>query len=214
MKEKEEKYWSKFPDSYDKNMEYVVGKELLGDISERLKNLSNLGEVVEFGCGTGYFSTILSHNASQMISTDLSEELLSKAKTRLINRPNVTLQKENCIKTSFSSDRFDTVFMANLIHVIEHPIKALQESHRILKADGLLIIVTFTNHGMRKFDTIKMGIRFLRAWGKPPQHTHSFSPESLGSLMESTGFSINESGLLGTKTKAVFMIGQKEQQSA
>lgn len=211
MKEKEEKYWSRFPDSYDKNMEYVVGKELLGDISERLKNLSNLGEVVEFGCGTGYFSTILSHNASQMISTDLSDELLSKAITRLNDSPNVTFQKEDCTKTSFSSDRFDTVFMVNLIHVIEHPVKALQESHRILQAGGLLIIVTFTNHGMRKFDTIKMGIRFLRAWGKPPRHTHSFSPESLGSLMESTGFSINESGLLGDKTKAVFMIGQKKQ---
>jgi ubiquinone/menaquinone biosynthesis C-methylase UbiE len=211
MKEKEEKYWSRFPDSYDKNLEYVVGKELLGNISERLKNLSNLGEVIEFGCGTGYFSKILSHSASQMISTDLSDELLGKAITRLNDSPNVTFQEEDCIKTSFSSDRFDTVFMANLIHVIEHPIKALQESHRILKAGGLLIIVTFTNHGMRKFDTIKMGIRFLRAWGKPPQHTHSFSPESLGSLMESTGFLVNESGLLGDKTKAVFMIGQKKQ---
>jgi ubiquinone/menaquinone biosynthesis C-methylase UbiE len=211
MKEKKEKYWSRFPDSYDKNLEYVVGKELLGNISERLKNLSNLGEVIEFGCGTGYFSKILSHSASQMISTDLSDELLGKAITRLNDSPNVTFQEEDCIKTSFSSDRFDTVFMANLIHVIEHPIKALQESHRILKAGGLLIIVTFTNHGMRKFDTIKMGIRFLRAWGKPPQHTHSFSPESLGSLMESTGFLVNESGLLGDKTKAVFMIGQKKQ---
>ena len=207
----EEKYWSRFPDLYDINQEYVAGKELLEDIAERLKNLSNLGDVVELGCGTGYFSEILSHNANHMISTDLSDELLSKAKTRLNDCPNISFQKEDCIKTSFSSGRFDTVFMANLIHVIEHPIKALQESHRVLKADGLLIIVTFTNHGMRKFDTIKMGVRFLCAWGKPPQHTHSFSPESLGSLMESTGFLINESGLLGDKTKAVFMIGQKKQ---
>lgn len=129
MEGKKEKYWSRFLDSYDKNQEYVTDKELLGDISERLKNLSNLGEVIELGCGTGYFSEILSHSASKMISTDLSDELLSKAKTRLNDSLNVSFQKEDCIKTSFLSSRFDTVFMVNLIHVIEHPIKALQESH-------------------------------------------------------------------------------------
>ncbi|MCA9933169.1 MAG: class I SAM-dependent methyltransferase [Ardenticatenaceae bacterium] len=211
MGDEKEKYWSRFQDSYDKNQEYVVGKKLLGIISEKLGDLTGLGEVVEFGCGTGYFSEILFHNASQMIATDLSDELLGKAKMRLKDNPNVTFQKEDCVQTSFTPDRFDTVFMANIIHVIEHPIKALQESYRILKAGGILIIVTFTNHGMKKFDIIKMGARFLRAWGKPPQHTSSFSPESLASLMESAGFFVNESGLLGNKTKAVFMIGQKKQ---
>ena len=36
--------------------------------------------------------------------------------------------------------QFDTMFMANVIHVIENPSLALQECYRILKDDGLLII--------------------------------------------------------------------------
>jgi len=42
-----EEYWSKFPDTYDKNMEYVVGKELRDEIIEELNRLPELGELVE-----------------------------------------------------------------------------------------------------------------------------------------------------------------------
>jgi ABC-2 type transport system ATP-binding protein len=48
-----EEYWSRFPDTYDKKMEYVVGKELLDEIKQELNCLPELGELVEFGCGTG-----------------------------------------------------------------------------------------------------------------------------------------------------------------
>jgi ABC-2 type transport system ATP-binding protein len=99
--------------------------------------------------------------------------------------------------------------MANLIHVIENPSIALQECYRILKDDGLLIITSFTNHGMKPLDIIKLGFRFMKVWGKPPKYTHRFSLESLGALMESTGSSIEESKLLGDKTKTLYLIGKK-----
>lgn len=51
-----EEYWSRFPDTYDKKMEYVVGKELLDEINHELNNLPELGELVEFGCGTGIYT--------------------------------------------------------------------------------------------------------------------------------------------------------------
>jgi hypothetical protein len=49
----------------------------------------------------------------------------------------------------------------------------------------------------------------MKVWGKPPEHTHRFPPDSLGSLMESAGFTIEESKLLGNKTKALYLIGKK-----
>jgi ABC-2 type transport system ATP-binding protein len=114
------------------------------------------------------------------------------------------------MQTSFPAQRFDTVFMANLIHVIEDPLKALQESHRILKNDGRLIVVSFTNSGMSWLDTMKLGFRFLKAWGKPPRHAQSFSLDELGSLMEKAGFTLEKSQLLGNSTKAVYLIGRKK----
>jgi ABC-2 type transport system ATP-binding protein len=207
--EMKEKYWSRFQATFDENQEYVVGKDFLDDVKENIKRLSDLGEVLELGCGTGYFTEVVAQNADHVFATDISDELLERAKIRLNEIDNITIQKENCTSTSFSSNQFDTLFMANLIHVIENPSLALQECYRILKDDGVLIITSFTNHGMKPLEIIKLGFRFMKVWGKPPKHTHRFSPDSLGSLMETAGFTIEESKLLGDKTKALYLIGKK-----
>jgi ABC-2 type transport system ATP-binding protein len=207
--EMKEKYWSRFQATFDENQEYVVGKYFLDDVKENIKRLPDLGEVLELGCGTGIFTEVVAPNADHVFATDLSDELLERAKIRLNEIDNITIQKENCTNISFPANQFDTVLMANLIHVIENPSRALQECYRVLKDDGLLVITSFTNYGMKPLEIIKLGFRFMKVWGKPPKHTHRFSPESLGSLMESAGFTIEESILLGDKTKALYLIGKK-----
>jgi ABC-2 type transport system ATP-binding protein len=205
-----EQYWSRFPDTYDNNQQYVVGKELLDRITEELDGLPELGELIEFGCGTGRFTATIAGKCKNMFATDLSDSLLNTAKKRLHDFPNVTVQKEDCMETSFSSKAFDTVFMANLIHVVDSPNGVLEESFRILKNGGTIIIVTFTGHGMKLLDKLKMGLRFLRAWGKPPKHTHSFSLQDLTSMMGEVGFGIKSSKLIGDRTKALYVIGSKD----
>ena len=204
-----EKYWSRFSETYDENQEYVVGKDFLDEVKINLDNLSNLGEVLELGCGTGCFTETLAKNSKHIFATDLSGELLEKARERLGNNDKITFQKENCYTTSFKSERFDTVFMANLIHVIEDPSKVLQECSRVLKDDGLLIITSFTNYTMKTLEIIKLGFRYIKVWGKPPRYTHRFSPDTLGSLMESAGFSVKELKILGDRTKSLYLTGRK-----
>jgi ABC-2 type transport system ATP-binding protein len=205
-----EEYWSRFPDTYDKKMEYVVGKELLDEIKQELNRLPELGELVEFGCGTGIYTETIVPKTKRMFATDLSDSLLAVARARMGDHPKVTIQKENCMATSFPSEALDSVFMANLIHVIESPSTLLQECYRILRKGGTLVIVTFTDHGMKLWEKIKMGLRFVKSWGKPPAHTHSFTPEELTSMMEDTGFTIKTSKVIGDNTKALYIIGQKD----
>ena len=112
--------------------------------------------------------------------------------------------------TSFTSDAVDSVFMANLIHVIESPTMLLQECCRILRQGGTLVIVTFTDRVMNLWEKIKMGLRFVRSWGKPPAHTHSFTPDDLASMMKDAGFTIKTSKVIGDTTKALYIIGQKD----
>ena len=74
----------------------------------------------------------------------------------------------------------------------------------------MLIIATYTNYGMKLLEKIKMGIRFLKSWGKPPRHVHTFSPDKLASLIQKAGFTVEKSKLIGNKTKALFLIGKKK----
>ena len=207
--ENKETYWSRFADTYDEQQAYVAGKTFIAEINAELKQLSRLGDVLELGCGTGKFTEAIAQNATSLIATDLSAELLEKARQRLIGNARVSFQKKNCMRTSFSQARFDTVFMANLIHVIENPRGVIRESHRILKPGGKLIIVTYTSYGMKLLDKIKLGIRFLRSWGKPPRHTHNFSPENVSSLLQNEGFTVAVSKLIGIKTRALYVIARK-----
>ncbi len=204
-----EEYWSRFPDTYDKKMAYVVGDELREAIIQELNRLPELGEMVEFGCGTGVFTETIVKKTKSMIATDLSDNLLAVAKTRLGNHPKVKFQKENCMATSFPPKALDAVFMANVIHIIESPNTLLQECYRILRDNGTIVIVSFTDHGMKIWEKIKMGLRFARSWGKPPAHTHTLSPGSLASMVKKAGFTIETSKVIGTKTRAIYIIGRK-----
>lgn len=205
-----EKYWSRFPDTYDQKMEYVVGKKLRDEIIQELNRLPELGELVELGCGTGIFTEAIVSKTKRMFATDLSGSLLAVARRRIGDHPKVTIQKENCMATSFPSEAADSVFMANLIHIVESPGTLLEECYRILREGGTLVIVTFTGHGMKLWQKITMSLRFIKAWGKPPAHTHSFSPEGLASMIEDAGFSVKTSKVIGDKTRALVIIAEKD----
>ena len=137
MTEREEEFWGRSAQSYDDNIEYIVGRSLIQAIKKVLQEECDLKELIEFGCGTGLSTRALVKNAKHIIATDVSDEMVEMAAKKLKRFKNVTVQKADCYSTSFPSGRFDTVFMASLLNVIEYPLDALRESYRVLK-DGAI----------------------------------------------------------------------------
>jgi ubiquinone/menaquinone biosynthesis C-methylase UbiE len=211
MRGQEEQYWSKYARTYNSDQEYIIGKRVLQAITGKLSEENELGDVIEFGCGVGYFTRAIANSARQVIATDLSDEMLNMARVHLQGFQNVTIQKANAEDTSFPSERFDTVCIANLIHVVENPIRVLQESHQILKDRGLLLVVDFTTYGMNWYERMKLAIRYLRKWGMPPRHgRNGLTPAQLVSFVEEVGFRVDELGLLGDRTKAIYLRARKQ----
>lgn len=202
---KKEEYWSKFANTFNEDQNYIVGSAVQQALKERLSSESDLGELIEFGCGAGFFTKDIAANASHVMATDLSDEMLAIARTQLKNLQNVTVEKSDCEKPDFPDGKFNSVFMANLVHVIENPLLALQESFRILKNGGLLLIISYTPYGVKRFEKIKMVFRFMRKWGKPPSYYRNLSPDELRSLVESAGFQVEEIQLVGDKAKALYL---------
>jgi len=208
---KKEEYWSKFAHGYDEGVDYIVGKAIQQEIVKRLSEEYNLGDVVEFGCGTGYFTKVIAQNAECVIATDLSDEMLEVARTQLKAFQNITIQKADCENVSFPSGKFDTVFMANVIHFIENTFEALQESYRILKDGGLLLLVDYTGYSMKWFEKMKLGIRFIKKCGMPPRYAQTnLSPDEFSFLVEGAGFTLEKIQLIGEKTKALYLKGRKK----
>lgn len=211
---KKERYWSKYAHTYDDYTEYVIGRTIRQTIIKRLSEEHDLGETIEFGCGTGYFTKAIAKNVKHVTATDLSDEMLEIAKMQLEEFQNVTIQKADCEGAFYSSEAFDTVFMANVIHTIENPLKALQESYRILKNEGLLLIVSYTDYGMNWFEKIELGIRYLAKFGMPPPYgLRNYSPDELKSTVKNAGFKVEEIELIGEKPKALYLKGRKKKET-
>ena len=207
---KKERYWSRFAQGYDEGVDYIVGTFLQQEIARRLSEERDLGDVIEFGCGTGYFTKAIARNAESVIATDLSDEMVEVAGIRLGAFRNVSVRKADCENASFPSDMFDTVFMANVIHFLRNPSRALQESYRILKRGGLLLLVDYTGYSMKWSEKMKLGVRFVRKCGMPPRHGQTdLSPDELGSLVEGAGFTLEGIQVIGEKTKALYLRARK-----
>ena len=192
MKNRKEEYWSRFARSFEADQEYIAGKGNVQALVRKLHEEHDLKEVIELGCGTGRFTKEIAGNAKHIVTTDLSDEMLEVARIRLSSFPNVTVQKADCCRTSFRSAIFDTVFMVNLIHVLENPSDALRESYRILRNGGKLLIASGTNYGAKESDIRRRVTRYLKVWGMPPSsYQTSLSPDELASLVESAGFEVD-----------------------
>ena len=207
----EEKDWGKTADNFDEITEYVIGKDIVNEMIKKLAEEKNLGSVIEFGCGTGYFTRIIAKNAKQVIATDVSNDMLKVVKKQLREYENINFQKADCKSTSFPDNEFDTVLMGNLLHVIKNPHEAMEESWRILKKGGSFISIDLTAYGMKKFDVLKLAFRYLRKIGKPPKGAkNNLTPKIVESLAEKAGFRIEENILLGNKIKALYFKGVKK----
>jgi ubiquinone/menaquinone biosynthesis C-methylase UbiE len=210
MLERKEEYWSKFADTFDDDQSYIVGEAVQQAVINRLSEERELGEVIELGCGRGYFTKAIAGNATRILATDLSDEMVDAARSELSPFEHVTVQKADCEHTAFPAERFDTVLMVNVVHFIENPDKCLAESHRILKGGGVLLLADYTAYGMKWFQLMKMGIRFMQKWGMPPRYAQrGVSPDGLRSLVEGAGFHIEESQVVGDQIRALYLKGRK-----
>jgi ABC-2 type transport system ATP-binding protein len=169
-----------------------------------------LGKVIEFGCGAGYFTKVIAQNAKHVIATDLSNEMLEVARVQLKDIRNVTVQKDDCESSCFPSGRFDTVFMANVVHTIERPDKALREGHRILREGGLLLLTCYTDYGTNWFDKLNLALRYFRKFGMPLSYYRNYSPAELVRIVENEGFQVEDVQLIIDEARALYLKGIKK----
>lgn len=202
-----ETYWTQFVDDYEQKQQHVVGDNILKLMQAELLNEQNLGEVLELGCGTGLFSECLGKVAGKVIATDYSDEMVAAAQNKREGLENVIFRKANALGLEFPDESFDTVFMANLIHIIGNAERVIQESKRVLKKEGVLIITSFAIDEMNFFNRIIMGIRYLKTFGKPSDEAlkEKTTQKNIEKLLLENGLEIVKSRLIGNKSKAFYI---------
>lgn len=209
MKEKET-YWSRFAGDFEERNAYVVGKSDMEAILDEVSKVTGLKNTLELACGNGTYSKVLSKNADKVTVTDFSDEMVDAAKKRLSGFENVSVEKADAFDLQYPENSFDTVFLANLLHVVPNPENIVDEVKKVLKTGGRTIVLDFGVEGMSLFDKTGMMLRYLKTYGKPPSDGAALSTEDIKRLLEEAGFTVEGLSLIGRKSKAAFAVASKK----
>ena len=113
------------------------------------------GRVLEVGVGTGISLPLYSPNV-RIFGTDISEEMLKKAKRRVAegNLKNIEgLSVMDAEKLEFPDNAFDVVMAQYVVTAVPNPEAALNEFARVLRPGGEMILLSrvSADTGMRRF---------------------------------------------------------------
>ena len=207
MAKEQIQFWSKVAAKYDRVVDLQIGSKTRSLVRERLRKEGQLGNVAEFGCGTGYYTQVLVEKASGVIATDLSPGMLEVAKQRII-AANVKYQTEDCQSTSLPAATFDAAFISLVLHFTE-PQRTLAEMHRLLKPGGTLIIANLDFHALGGLDRARATMRILYhgATGyrlKPPKRfiTSMLTEKQLCDLLNRSGFKLLSSEVIKDQSRS------------
>lgn len=124
------------------NQEVISEKELQADYflsrigTEYIKKGS---KVLDVGCGTGIIGAkIQSRLKASVVGMDLSQEMVKVAKKNGIETKTVDLDQ----RWPFNSSSFDCVIIVQVLEHVFNPDNLIQESRRVLKTGGCLIVTT------------------------------------------------------------------------
>lgn len=159
MANEQAEFWSNTANRYDRVVDLQIGGKTRSMLRERVAREGNLGRLIEFGCGTGFYTELLAHKADTLLATDISTGMLQLAKQR-VKAENVMFQVEDCQRTSLQDGMFDTAFISLVIHFTE-PDCTLAEMRRILRLGGTLIIANLDPKALSGLDRIRSLIRIL-----------------------------------------------------
>ncbi|NJK86317.1 MAG: class I SAM-dependent methyltransferase [Bacteroidales bacterium] len=99
-------------------------------------HITSTDQVLELGCGTGYFTRELVKTGASITAIDISPDLLEEAKKNVTEK-NARFIQDNAYAMNFESNSFNTVVGSSVLHHLELS-KALPEIYRVLKPGGKL----------------------------------------------------------------------------
>ena len=103
------------------------------------------GRILDAGCGFGGTDIALAKNFpdSEVVGIDLSEPLLQRANRSALSEDldkRIRFEKGNVQQIPYEDDSFDVVLSLNMVHLVEEPVRMLNEIERVLVPNGFLFV--------------------------------------------------------------------------
>lgn len=182
-------FWDKNAGRYDRFMRKDAAA--YERLYELLRPVVRHRTVLELAAGTGLIAKNIVNSAAHIEATDASPEMTAEAK-RDNRSAKLHFSVQDMFRLPYADGSFDVIIVANALHIVPEPEKALSEIRRVLKDDGVLVAPTFTHADNAFFGRVKAFFMKLAGF---PLHSKWTSREYLAFLREN-GWTVRKSAVL------------------
>lgn len=160
--------WNFFAPIYERAMKSQ--KSIYDYIYKEISAAASGKIVLELATGPGMIAKHIASSAKSVTATDFAPKMIEAAKKGSVP-DNVSFEVADATNLRYQNDSFDLVVIANALHIIPEPEKALAEIDRVLKANGTLIAPNFIEREKGKKNLWQkilslVGIKFAHEWTK------------------------------------------------
>lgn len=162
-----------------------------GEILKIISSHINEGmQVLDIGCGTGSVSLWVSRHAKSVVGIDISNRAIQSCKhnAKALGVRNARFICES-IEGHREKNKYDLIIMLEVLEHLENDDKVLKQVHGMLKNGGTLLLSSpSVNAPLYK-------IGYLKGFDKRVGHLRRYSTNMLVSLIQSTGFNVQQTML-------------------
>lgn len=169
--------WNKKAKTY-KKVEWTTRTAFIGAIADAM-SLQQSDTVLDAGAGTGPISTAIAPLVDYVYALDKSKAMLEKMPALL----NVVKVIGDITSMRFKDEMFDKIVMRQVLHLVDEPIVALRECHRVLKTGGYMALV----EGIAPHPDLE---EWFSAMLKTTRERHVFTTDEMYDFIEEAGFAV------------------------
>ena len=201
------KIWDLYAPIYERAMR--ADRKVYQYMYDRIPQTVADKEVLEIATGPGLLAKHVAGVTKRMIAIDYSEGMIAEAKKGKYP-PNLTFEVADAAALPYEDHSFDAVLIANALHVMPEPEKALSEIERVLRPDGILIAPNFVGH---------KGTLISRIWSKILQiagisFDHQWSAGEYQDFLRQNGWEIQHSQEMQARIAIVYVECVRKQEEA
>jgi len=175
----EEYYNNSYEVDFDSYFKGVKSRSAV-TLDELARHFPKQGRLLEVGCSYGGFLDAARGKGWDVTGIELSRSAANYARERLGLRVfSATLQDQ--IKQL--EEPYDVLVMFHVIEHVADPLTLLESCRKLVKPGGLLVLKT-----PNVASSIAKLTGALWHWVSPPAHLYLYSPETLGKLLEKSGY--------------------------
>ena len=200
LKGENESVWDRFASVYSAFVTGTPGnKKAYEAIYKRIRSVVKDKEVLEIATGPGVIAKQVADEAKSMTATDFSEKMLAVARRGEVPS-NLKFEQADACRLPYEDNSFDVVIIANALHVIPEPEKAMAEIRRVIRKDGILIAPNFIHDNKNKISGVfskalsAAGVVFEAKW----------DAAGFIAFLEENGFKVRNSKQLNSTIPMVY----------